>query len=767
MGVVHLAERDDLGSRVAIKLLRDSSLSPARRERFAAEQRMLAQLNHPSIARLYDADALEDGTPWFAMEYVDGLPLTEYCARNSLTVDQRLQLFREVCEAVQHAHRHAVIHRDLKPSNILVTADGTVKLLDFGIARQLEALDQPVDQTRTALRLMTPAYAAPEQIRGERVGIHTDVYALGVVLYELLAGRLPFDLSNRTPGEAESIITDHEPERPSSVARTTTAPPRLATSSWADLDVLCLTAMHKDPQRRYRTVEALLRDLDHYQRGEPLDARPDSVGYRTGKFVRRHRRGVALTTTVLALVVALVAFYTVRLTAARNAALAEAARTQRVQRFMLGLFDGGDEAAGPADSLRVVTLVDRGVQEARLLDRDPLIQAELYNTLGGVSQQLGNLATADTLLRAALEKRQALLGPDNADVAESQVALGLLRVDQAEYEEGERLIRSGLATADRLPPTHPVRAAATAALGRVLEERGEYAEAIPVLEEAVRLQTAPGPPTTELVESLSELANTHFYAGHLALSDSLNHRILAMDRQLHGDRHPRVGDDLINLGAIQFEQGHYGDAERYYRDALAIIEPFFGPDHPNTASNLTMLARSLVFQQRYDEATELLRRSLAIQERTYGPVHPAVASAVNELGTVALQREQYDEAERYFQRMVDIYREVYRDHHYLISIALSNLASVYLARGEPARAESLYREALHRYESTLPPTHINVGVTRIKLGRALLRQHRYGEATVELQAGYDIVEKQATPSVSWLQAARKDLAEARAAGTGR
>src|SRR5438105_5796168 len=191
MGVVYLAEREDLGSVAAIKILRDAWLSPDRRERFASEQRTLAQLNHPAIARLYDADTLPDGTPWFVMEYVEGVPLTEFCEQHASSIPERLRLFRAVCEAVEHAHRHLIVHRDLKPSNILVKADGSVKLLDFGIAKQLDSLEQPVDRTRTALRMMTPAYAAPEQIRGEGIGVFTDVYALGVVLYELLAGRMP------------------------------------------------------------------------------------------------------------------------------------------------------------------------------------------------------------------------------------------------------------------------------------------------------------------------------------------------------------------------------------------------------------------------------------------------------------------------------------------------------------------------------------------------------------------------------------------------
>ena len=215
MGVVHLAEREDLGSLVAIKLLRDAWLSPARRERFAVEQRTLAQLNHPSIARLYDAGILADGTPWFVMEYVDGLPLTEYCRQRKCSIDQRLRLFHAVCEAVLYAHQNAVIHRDLKPSNILVKNDGSVRLLDFGIAKQIDGADSDADQTRTAMRMMTPAYASPEQIRGERVGIQTDVYSLGVILYELLAERLPFDLANRTPSEAETLLAQTEPQKPS------------------------------------------------------------------------------------------------------------------------------------------------------------------------------------------------------------------------------------------------------------------------------------------------------------------------------------------------------------------------------------------------------------------------------------------------------------------------------------------------------------------------------------------------------------------------
>ncbi len=767
MGAVYLAERDDLGNLVAIKILRDAWFSPARRERFASEQRMLAQLNHPSIARLYDANTLEDGTPWFVMEYVDGVPLTEYCRKNACSIEERLKLLRLVCEAVQYAHQHALIHRDLKPSNILVKRDGSVRLLDFGIAKQIEGLDVPPDQTRTALRLMTPAYAAPEQIRGDRVGVQTDVYALGVILYELLAGRLPFDLSHKTAAEAATVITTQEPAKPSAAAREAAeksaespSVPVAAKAAWADLDVLCLTAMHKDPERRYQSVEALIRDVDHYLKGEPLEAQPDSLRYTFGKFVRRNWQAVSAAAMAIAIVGGLVIFYTVRLTTARNTALAEAARTQRIQRFMLNLFQGGDPSAAPADDLRVVTLLDRGVLEARSLDAEPAVQAELYQTLGGIYQQLGKFGQADTLLQSALASRKSLFGPDSAETAQSVLALGSLRDAQARYEEAERLVRQALdVDRRRLPRNDPAVPKAMLVLGRVLEDRGAYDQSIATLEQTVQLYSAPGSSTADLADTLHELANAHFYAGHYDTSESLNQRVLVMYKQIYGDHHPRVADILINLGAIRLDLGHYPEAERFDRQALDIVQAWYGKDNPETATDLTILARALVRQNRFDEAVGLLQQSLAIKERVFGKVHPSVASTLNELGTVAMQEGKYDAAEQYFKRMEDIYRAVFGEHHYLLGTALSNLASVYSAEHQWSHAEQLYRQAIPIYVEALSATDINTGIARIKLGRTLLRQHRYSEAETESRAGYDILIKQMDPKVSWLVNARKDLVE--------
>jgi len=744
MGVVYLAYRDDLGHRVAIKVLRDAWLSAPRRERFASEQRTLAQLNHPSIAQIYDADTLPDGTPWFAMEYVEGVPLSEYFARRNATIEERLRIFRDACEAVRHAHLHAVIHRDLKPSNILVRADGGVRLLDFGIAKQLDNFDTGSDQTRTGLRLMTPAYAAPEQIRGERVGVYTDVYALGVILYELLAKRLPFDLSNKTPGEAEIMITQQEPAKPCGVA---------------DLDVLCLTAMHKAPERRYASVEGLIRDVDHYLNGEALEAQPDTLGYRAGKFVRRNRRRVIAAAAVFILIIAVVAFFTARLAIARNAALAEANRTQRIQRFMLNLFEGGDAEAGPAESLRVIDLLDRGVLDAQALKNEPAVQAELYQTLGTIYHKLGKFERADALLQSGLDERRRVFGVDSAESADSLVALGLLRLDQERLPEAERLEREAVAMARRhAPADSPAVEKATVALGHALEERGASIDAIQLLEEPVRSNSSAGI-TPDAASSLNELASAHFYAGHYKIADAMFRRVLDMHRQLYGNRHPSVGDDLINLGAVQFDLGYFSEAETFQRQALEINLPYYGPNHPQTAHNLIGLGRALVMEKRFDEAVTLLQQALKIQERVYGPVSRQVASAANELASTALGRNQLDEAEAGFSRMLAIYRAVYSNGHYLIGIALSNLASVSMQRKDFAHAEQLYREALQAYAKTLPAEHINVGITNIKLGRALLRQQKYVEAELHSLQGYTILSKQANPSVGWLKNARTDLGE--------
>ncbi len=776
MGVVWLGHREDLDQDAAVKILRHAWLSPARRERFAVEERLLARLDHPSIARLYHAGTLADGTPWFAMEYVEGLPITEHCRIRGLGLRERLRLFREVCAAVDHAHRNLVLHRDLKPPNVMVRADGTVKLLDFGISKSLEETAAP-EATRTLLRALTPAYAAPEQIRGEPAAVTTDVYALGALLYELLAERPPFDSAGRTPTGTEKLVLAGPPPPPSAAASPDSPLAGAARRERADLDVLCLTAMQAEPGRRYRTAGALLREVDRYLAGEPLRARPDSFGYRAGKFVRRHRAPLLAGTAALAVTLGLAGFYAVRLGRARDAALAEAARTERIQAFMLNLLRGGDPAAGPADSLRVVTLVDRGMAEARTLDSDPRAQAELYETLGTIARDLGRWDRADTLLSRSVAERRALFGPGHPEVARTLTAMALLRAAEARYAEAESLAASALALDRRgLPPGHPEIARAAAVLGEVLEDRGDYPRAAALLTEAARRQGEAGASDADRTATLTELANVRFYQGELAASDSLNRYVLAVDRRLYGDEHPHVADDLLNLGALEAAAGKDADAERDERRALAILRAWYGDGHPESASAMTMLGRLLSSEKRYDEASGLLQEALAVQERAYGQVHPRVASVLSDLAWMELRSGRPDRAEADYRRMLDIYDRVYRGKHYLVGLTLSNLAAVFMDRKDFTGAEALYRKALNVYAATLPPGHRDAAITRLKLGRALLREKRYREAEVETRGGFETLSKTEDPGSSWLAAARTDLAAerrglgealpARTAGTG-
>jgi serine/threonine-protein kinase len=659
---------------------------------------------------------------------------------------------------VQHAHGHLVVHRDLKPSNILVSTDGRVKLLDFGIAKQLEPDGDDGDPTRTGLRLLTPAYAAPEQLRGEPTGVHTDVYALGIVLYELLTGRPPFTLAGRSAAEMEAIVLEGLAERPSVAARRSEEAPDASAAEWADLDVLCLTATQREPERRYRTVDALLRDLDHLRRQEPLEAHLDSARYRVGKFVRRHRARLAVGALVAALLVAVSAVYAVRVRAARDAALAEAARAQEIQRFTLSLFEGGESESGPADSLRAVTLVERGVVEAASLAAEPVVQAELYQTLGGIFQKLGRLDRADSLLQRALARRRGI-GPEHPDVARSLVALALLRLEQDRLPEAEQLVREGLALSRRVRPAgHRDVAVATTALGRVLEERGAYTDAITVMREALRLHSALGETSPEVAAAATQLGNDYFYAGDYDGADSLFRRSRDVAERLYGPRHPLVGDALINLGAVRHQRADYAGAERDDRAGLAIIERAYGPDDPRTAAAMTMLARALVAEERFDEAVPLVERALAIRERVYGFVSPKVASTVNELGIMALQRKRYDDADAYFARNADIYRAVYHGPHNLLGTAIANRASVFSARGDYGTAERLFREALDVFGKTLPPTHLDIGIARAKLGRTLLRQHRFAEAERESARGLEVLLAQTSPATTWVRNTRSDLA---------
>ncbi len=766
MGTVYRVTRDDLGSEAALKLLRDATLSPARRARFLAEQRTLARLSHPGVAQLFDAGTLPDGTPWFVMELVDGAPLDAFLRSRRASLEARLELFRGIAEAVRHAHAHAIIHRDLKPSNVLVREDGTVKLIDFGIAKPLLDLEtedgDPEARTRTGFTPLTPAHAAPEQLRGEGVGIHTDVYALGVLLHTILVGRLPLGPASGTSREEAGRALASGPPRPSERAPLGgdgygDPVEGVSRAQWADLDVLCTVAMHPEPARRYSSVEAMLRDLDHFLAGEPLEARPDSMGYRASRFARRNRVPLALASVVVLAFGTLSGTYAMSLAAARDRALAEAARAARVQEFTLNLFRGGDPDFAPPESLRVLELLERGVQEARAMQADPLLQAELLLALGEIHTQIGALDEAGPLLEEALRIREGRLGPGHPELVEPLVALGLLREAQADLDEAEALTRSAQTLAGTtLPRGHPATRRAAAALAHVLEARGRYDEALPLVQGLVRFHEEERSESPELASALKQLSNLHFYQGDYLESEAVSLRALGLNRTLYGETHPAAAGDLVNLGAIRFELGDPEAAEARFREALALQEPWYGRNHPAVAANLTMLGRALVRQERLDEAREVLLEAEGIARTALGDAHPRVASAVNELGLVAQLGGDWTEAEARFREIVAIYDAVYPDGHYYQGVANSNLAGILQASGNPAAAEGLFRTALRIYAATLPESHQLEGIAWIRLGGALLAQGALDAAEEALVRGRNILVSQGA-SPAWSDRAEEHL----------
>ena len=766
MGVVYLAEREDLGRLAAIKVLRDASLSPARRARFAREEQTLAQLTHPSIAQLYDADTLPDGTPYFIMEYVEGTPLTEYCAAHNCTLAEHLRLFRAVCEAVQYAHRQAVVHRDLKPSNIFVNKDGQVKLLDFGIAKQIEALDAPADQTRAGLRLMTPAYAAPEQLRGESVGVYTDVYALGVLLYELLTGRHPYDLDRKTPGQVEQTLLEQEPKKPSAAARQSSdgapddAPSwALGKSAWAELDVLCLTAMHPDLQRRYPTVEALLRDLGRFQESKPLEARPDTLGYRLSTFVRRHQQPLAATALAAAVLISVVVFYTVQLTEEHDRAQAETQKAEQMSEYLISLFEAGDPFTPNTDSLSVRTLLERGQERAEALTEQPAVQAQMLDVLGQVHLQLSQYDRAGSLLRRALALRRAL-GPDAAlDLAETLSNRADLYELEGRYDSAEAFHREALALQEsRLPPKHPALASTLQNLGSILNAQGQHENAETYYRLALRMQRdIYDAPHEDLSTTLHDLAVCLFDQGRYDAAERYFREVLSIDRVLFGPNHVSTAIDLANFGVLMDTRGKYAAADSMLTEALRIKRRALGTDHYETVFAITQLGGMLRRKGDHERAERLLREALEIEERLFDGDHRNTGVTLNHLALTLQDQGDYAAAEPLLRRAVGIFETSVGADHPFTGTVRCHLAQLLHVREKNDAAEALFREGLSTLRAALPVDHDITAMNESRFGALLTQQTRYAEAESLLTRGYERLEAKLGPDHDFTHAAARRL----------
>jgi serine/threonine-protein kinase len=758
MSRVFLADRADgeFEQKVALKLLRPGLDSDLDLARLRAERQILASLNHPNIARLFDGGVTEEGLPYLVMEYIDGEPLDRYCEQRGLSVRQRLELFQTVAEATEFAHRNLVVHRDLKPSNILVTATGTVKLLDFGLAKLLEPDSRtPTPTTRAGHGWMTPEYAAPEQIRGGSINTVTDVYQLGVVLYELLAGVRPF--ADRTSlFELQTAILEEEPALPSAAALRAQAP--LApndsravrdsdevarTRSRAlrgDLDAIVMKALHKEPDRRYPSAAALREDLGRHLAGRAVVARPDRAGYRLRKFVRRHRGGVAVAAAVtIGVVVATIREYRLRAVAETEARTAGA-----VEQYLLTAFGSADPFL-PGDSTAsrssVRDLLDRGV--ARLdtaLAGQPAIRARLRTALGRVYVNLGLYDKAASQLQLAVAEQRTLTGDRHTATAAALDELGQLRSQQGRFDEADSLLAAALGLRRDLLGSRDSSTAATMEhLADVRRQRDQLPAAEALAREALAVRRAVHGETA-LPTAASEhlLASVLSSRGADAEAATLYRQAVATRERLAGPNHPLVAMTLFNLALTERRLGKVEVAESLYRRTLAIQQRALGADHPLVASTLNGLADLLQkAASRSDEAESLLRQALAINRRHYGEQHPEVSTNLGNLAVIVRERGDYDGAEKLLREALAIDEAMLGPEHTYVGYDLNELATVLRMRGQSDSAASILRRVLGLTTRVAGQGHRNTIAVKVNLARALREAGRYGEAAPLFREAFD------------------------------
>lgn len=662
MGVVFLAERADgeFEQKVALKVVQQGA-SQRRLTRFRQERQILASLDHPGIAHLLDGGLTPDGLPYLAMEYVNGQPIDVYCRDRALPLRQRIELFLDVCGAVSAAHRQLIVHRDLKPSNILVTSDGTVKLLDFGIAKLLSP-EPGRSMTVEHTRVMTPSYASPEQFLGRHITVASDVYQLGLLLYRLLAGRLPYDVRTGNVAETEKLICEVPAPKPSSAVRelsrdsTTEGVGRNAEASpmafdfagWSkalrgDLDNILAKALEKAPEDRYPSVDAFAADLERHLAGEPVSARSPTFGYVAGKFIARHRLAVAAGSAALALSIAGIYGHTSRVTAERDRAeqallAVEQARSEAetLSRSLIDLLELSDPERNPEAAVDASAMLERSVEHARQnLADHPQARSRFLHTIGEIYTKRGQLEVAEELVREALATREDLLPSQHPAVIESVNQLGVIVGRLRRFEEAETLLDRALAARRR------------------------------------------------------------------------------------GGDHELVATTLNNLGNLYWRQGLLAEAEAQHRQALGLREGLGDPVRiGDSANNLGVLINA---QTRYREAVPFLERALAAHLEAFGPDHPTPAVALNNLGSSELGLGRWREAEKNFRRAATIWQKAYGPNHVRTQRAEYNVASTLRLQGRTAQSLQMLRALLRRQESAESRDEQEIARTLSLLGRVQMQ----------------------------------------------
>ena len=771
MSVVWKAERNDsqFQQTVAVKLLRRWIENDETVQRFRAERRILAGLEHPNLARLLDGGVVGEGWPYFVMEYVDGLPITDYCDLHRLDVDARLELFRQVLDVVQYAHRRLVVHRDLKPSNILVTPEGRVKLLDFGIAKVLdrEAMSATESElTELGGRPMTLAYASPEQVAGGPITTASDVYALGVLLYQLLTGRSPYRAPPEQPIRLREAVLKEIPANPSArvletdggadrqdlAHRRNSTPARLARRLHGDLDVICQAALRKEPDRRYATVEQLAADLERHRRRLPVAARAGNWRYLAGRFIRRNAWGVAAGLLIPLAVLAGLVLHVERLGAERDRAEAAAAQAEReaskarqVTDYLVSLFRAADPAQSAGREVTAVELVERGVDEVEALADDPALQAEMFRVLGQVSQALGQYPQAAELLLRALATLEEAPRPNTLARADVLADLGFNHFQLGRLEEAEHYNREALAG---MPPDDALRRAPVLTnLGIVYIITSRYAQAERMLADAVAAHEAGAPGSAEHATTLNALGTLLSRQGRHSEAIAMLQSATDMRMELFGELHPATSVALGNLGMVMHESGDPAGGEGYLLQALAIDEQVLGYDHPSVAVLLNQLAATR--RELDDEIGSIahLERALLILRLQAGDdaQNPAIASVLSGLGSAHLRLGNFDAAEPHLEQAVAMQEQVLGPTSRELAVDLVQLGTVRLGQSRPEDAEILLRRGLEIFTGLLADDHPVIGNALKHLAEMHRQRGRLEESLAAGQRSLEIMSQAAGP----------------------
>ncbi|MCI4569220.1 serine/threonine-protein kinase [Lysobacter sp. CFH 32150] len=738
MGQVWLAARSDglYQRRVALKLLRPGLADPNLRLRFTRERQILARLAHPHIARLLDAGVSTDHQPYLALEYVEGEPVTDYCRNRKVSLEARLALFHQVCAAVSHAHANLIVHRDLKPSNILVTPAGEVRLLDFGIAKLIDTELAAPDQTRTGVRAFTLHYAAPEQVRGEVVTTMTDVYALGVVLYELLTDAKPYRLKRQTDAEWEEAILLVDPLKPSQTlqraADDTVGPEAAALKRRAriiagDLDNIVLKTLAKRPEQRYPSVEALALDLQRYQAGRPVQARPQSVSYRLRKYLQRHRWAIGmavLVTAVLSTALAIVAWQ------ARQA-VQEAARAQAMQAFVASLFEGAGNASGGAP-MDLRDLLDAGIVRAdRELGRQPRARAEIYGVIARIRHGLGDYREAQDLLQRQTGIVATLTDLPPSLRLESATQRGATQLALNQHQACVNGMQPLLDNAQREQAQLPVQVANFySQLGRCRRANGERNTARLLFERSLALRKDPLGDDVGVIENLFDLANLHGDSGDSAAAMRGYRGALAQLRQEVGERHPLAIELQQRIGMLQREQSNIAAAGEAFDAALSLSAELLGERHPTTLELRRQRGGVYMEQGWFDAAERELESANRQLVERLGDKHADVGRSFHTLGMVAWERGELQAAQRDMKRAVTIWRATHSRE--LLARGLVDYAQLLHAQGRQREAMTLIAEARDLRVQLVGKDHQRVGDIDRIYGELLAADGHHAEALERL-----------------------------------